>query len=158
MEDMTIRYMYEIAEILESLIGQKVIYSRAGGGNGSNLLQKYQNRDCIWSWCSYWEIYQSDKLIADPNDDITAVTGTVAVAAMMMEGKCLEGCCIDEEDLTLELHFEDDIVYVICPEKSEDEDMSNWEITSKHLNVVYEVQHDLRILKRPFFGPDEAAQ
>ena len=156
MEDITIRYMYEIAEILESLIGQKVIYSRAGGGNGSILLQKFQNEDRIWSWCSYWEISQRGKLIADANDDIAAVTGTVAVGAMMMEGKCLEEYYLDE-DLTLGLKFEDDICYFIYPEK-EDEDISNWEINSERQNVAYEVKNDLKILKRPFFGPGEAAQ
>ena len=153
MGDKTIRYMYEIAEILESLIGQKVIYSRGGGGNGSILLQEYQNEYCIWSWCSYWEISQGDKLIADANDDITAVTGTVAAGAMMMEGKCLEGYYLGK-DLTLGLKFEDDICYFIYPEK-EDEDISNWEINAKGLNVIYKVTKDLEIIKTPYYSSDQ---
>lgn len=149
-------YLEEIAEILDSLIGQKAIYSQAGGGNGSNLLQEYQNGDCIWSWCSYWEISQGDKLIANADDDITALVGTVAVGAKMMEEKRLEGYYLGE-DLTLGLKFEDDICYFIYPEKEEDEDASNWEITSKHLNVVYEVQHDLEIIKSPYYSSDPKA-
>ena len=115
------------------------------------MLQEYQKGDCIWSWCSYWEIYQGDKLIADANDDITAVTGTVAVAAMMMEGKCLEGCCIDDEDLSMELYFEDDIVYVIWPEKRDDEYLSNWVVCSERLNVSYKMKNDLEIIQTIYY-------
>ena len=64
----------EVVEILKSILGKVVIYSRSGGGNISILLQKYENNVSIWSYY-YWEISQREKLIATSEDDTTAITG-----------------------------------------------------------------------------------
>lgn len=144
-------YLGEISKILDSLIGQKAIYSQSGGGNGSILLQEFQNGVCIWSWCSYWEIRKYATLIACAEDDITPLVGVVATGAKMMEGKALLGYEIDE-DLNLALYFDDYIDYIIFPVK--ETDITNWKINSKELNVAYELTGDLEIVKSPYYSSD----
>ena len=58
---------------LEELVGQKVIYSSAGGGMGPILLITVENDNSIWTWC-YWEIWREDELLGMVNDDDTPNT------------------------------------------------------------------------------------
>lgn len=151
------KHKNEIIEILKSLIGQKVIYSRAGGGAGSILRQEYQNGVCIWSWSSYWEIIQRAVLIACSDDeDVRPHVGVIATGAKIMESKRLLGFDIDDT-LTLALFFEDDIDYIIFPQKYKSMELDNWEITAKKLNVVYELNNNLEIIKRSYRSDDNCS-
>lgn len=137
----------EVVEILKTLLGKKVIYSRAGGGNGSILLQSYQNDIHIWAY-SYWEVSRQEKLIATAYDDITPISGTVAVGAKIMEGKYLLGFSLFS-DLSIWLFFEDDIDYVIFPQDIE-ENFLSWEIDVKAKGVVYELNENLKLIVKPY--------
>ena len=73
-----------IESIIQDIKGQIVTYSRAGGGAGGILLITFANDNSIWIW-TYWEIWKNGTLLACVNDDITAITGTVAKAALALE-------------------------------------------------------------------------
>lgn len=145
----------QIVETLKSLIGQKVIYSRAGGGAGSILRQEYQDGVCIWSWSSYWEIKQREVMIACADDeDVRPTVGVIAVGAKMMESKRLLGFDIDDA-LSLALFFEDDIDYIIYPLKYDDIYLNNWQITVKKHNIVYCLNNDLKLMTEPYYSSDK---
>lgn len=145
----------EIIEVLKSTLGQKVIYSKAGGGAGSILLQKFDNKVSIWS-SYYWTIYQHNEQIATADDDITPNTGPVAMGAKQMLGKHLLGFTL-WPDLIIDLYYEDDIEYTIYPNDfimfpDEDEDYDNlgWEIWDEPQNRCYELDGNLDLLVSPY--------
>ncbi len=140
----------EVVEILKSILGKVVIYSRSGGGNISILLQKYENNVSIWSYY-YWEISQREKLIATSEDDTTAITGSVALGAKAMEGKRLLGFQL-WPDLTLCLYFEDDIDYVIFPQEP-GENFASWSICEPEDDAVYELDENNKLIKRSYWFP-----
>lgn len=137
----------EVIAVLKSLLGKVVKNSRSGGGNVSILLQIYENDVSIWSYY-YWEISQRERLIATSEDDTTAITGPVAVAAKMMEGKRLLGFQL-WWNLTLCLFFEDDIDYVIFPQESENK-YDSWEICEPADDAVYELNKNNKLIKRSY--------
>lgn len=141
-------YKSEVTEVLKTLLGKKVIHSRAGGGAGSILLQRYQNGIQIWAW-SYWEISQRETLIATADDDITSIIGIVATGARTMEGKRLLGFQL-WPDLTICLYFEDDIDYIIFP--AMEKDFLSWEIKDKSNDAVYELNENRKLIKRPYWS------
>lgn len=149
MENKGHNYKTELVEVLKSLLGEVVTYSRSGGGNCSILLQIYKNDVSIWAY-SYWEISQREKLLATSEDDITPITGAVAVGARTMEGKRLLGFQL-WPDFTICLYFEDDIDYVIFTQTPED-DFDSWEVYAGE-NSIYEYNANNKLIKRSDYTP-----
>lgn len=87
--------MKNLENDINLLLGQKVTYSRTGGGAGSILLIKFENDCALWAW-RYWEIIKGNQLIACSEDDDTPITGVMAVAARQLEGTVLEYLYMDD--------------------------------------------------------------
>ena len=86
----------DITDALLTTLGTTVEYSRCGGGAGSWLLLKTDNRVSINGW-GCWEIWRYDEILATSEDDDTAIVGKMAQAAIRIEGKKTLGFTIDEQ-------------------------------------------------------------
>ena len=138
----------EIEENLQKLEDSNIIYSRAGGGAGSILLIKAENKNAIWIWC-YWEILHDGEILATADDDTTAVVGKVAVAARQLEGKKIKRIELTPPYYDLHIYLDDNYDLIInCESQPEDEDypLNNWELMMND-NTTYCVTCDFSIIK-----------
>ncbi len=132
---MNSRIIENIRSELVNLLGKTAVYSRSGGGASSILLLNFDVDVSIWGW-NYWEISRYDKLLATSEDDCTAVTGPVAVAARSIEGKRLEGFSIFS-DLSLGLYFEDNIDLQIFTRDEKIGELTSWELWLFQKEIAY---------------------
>lgn len=128
---------------LEELVGQKVIYSSAGGGMGPILLITVENDNSIWTWC-YWEIWREDELLGTVNDDDTPNTGKMAVATHQLLGKEVQYVRMDEER-NLEVLFEDGLQLYLYVYDENDPMEERWEYWIPRLNKAYVVMSNKEI-------------
>lgn len=129
-----------------------VTYSRAGGGAGSILLIATNTNISLWVWC-YWEIKKSGTILANADDETTAIVGKIAVAAKQLEGKRI--CKVQLGPLNYDLHIflEDDYELVInCESQPEGEgnSLNNWELSFEDLDITYIVTCDFTIRQDSF--------
>lgn len=137
---------------LEELVGQKVIYSSAGGF-GSILLLKVENDNSIWTW-GYWEIWREDELLGTENDDNTPNTGKMAVATHQLLGKKVQYVRMDEER-NLEVLFEDGLqLYVYVEEEEEIEE--SWKYRIPRLDKIYVVMSNKEIKIGKYYEYNES--
>ena len=149
-------------ELLKELVGKKVVYSATGGGVGSIILlivdnKKYGNN--IWTWC-YWEIYRGDELLATADDDMTPITGKMAVAAHALEGETVKEVYLDSE-YNLMVLFSNDLQLYLYRDAYEidenDEDYEeSWEYRIPHLDIVYLVMRNKEIRKRKYYRSEKS--
>lgn len=114
-------------------------YSRSGGGAGSILLIEADTNISLWIWC-YWEIKKSGVILANADDDTTAVVGKIAVAAKQLEGKRIIKTEMDISCYHLHITFEEDYeLLVFCESQPPEEPypLNNWELSIKNLNITY---------------------
>lgn len=125
---------------LDRIKGQRVVYSRSGGGAGSILLINFINEDALWFW-RYWEVIHNDVVIGCSNDDITPVIGKVAVAALQLEERKVLDVIL-YEDLSLRIFFDNHyelIIVTTIETRPEFIDLVNWEYCSPELDVCYTI-------------------
>lgn len=118
-----------------------ITYSRAGGGAGSILLITTNADISLWIWC-YWEIKESGTILANADDDATAIVGKVAIAARQLEGKKINKVELDPIYYDLHISLEGDYELIInCESQPEGEDypLNNWELSVEDLDVTYVV-------------------
>ena len=142
-------------EELEELVGQKVIYSSAGG-LGSILLLTVENDNSIWTW-GYWEIWREDELLGTAYDDNTPNTGKMAVATHQLLGKEVQYVRMDEAR-NLEVLFEDGLqLYVYVEEEGiEDPIEERWEYWIPRLDKVYVVMINKEIKIGKYYEYNES--
>lgn len=138
-----------LIELLCSIIGAKVKYSRCGGSVSSIILQYYYDDplDCeLWIWC-YWDIEKYDRVIACSEDDDTPVVGVMATASRGLEEKSVIGFTL-YENYVLGLYFSDSSELWICPVEYDEEfkDLNNWELLShvRHYKYKLDSHHQLQ--------------
>ena len=142
-------------ELLDSCLKLKngiITYSRAGGGAGSILLIATNTNISLWIWC-YWEIKKAGTILANADDDTTAIAGKIAIAARQLEGKRIKKVELDSSCFDLHIFFEEDYELVInCESQPEGEDypLNNWELSLEDLNITYIVTCDFKIRKDTF--------
>ena len=142
-------------ELLDSCLKLKngiITYSRAGGGAGSILLIATNTNISLWIWC-YWEIKKAGTILANADDDTTAMVGKIAVASRQLEGKRISKVELAPLYYDLHIFLEDDYELVInCESQPEGEDypLNNWELSLEDLNITYIVTCDFKIRKDTF--------
>lgn len=139
--------MNNLKNDINLLLGQKVKYSRTGGGASSILLIIFEDESTIWAW-RYWEISKGDQLIACSEDDDTPVTGVMAVAARQLEGTILEDLYLDDTTYKLGMLFNNGHELWLYPELEECEefkDVVNWEYQIPTKNLCYVLTSQMKI-------------
>lgn len=142
-------------ELLESCLKLKngiVTYSRAGGGAGSILLIATNTNISLWIWC-YWEIKKAGTILANADDDTTAIAGKIAVAARQLEGKKIKKVELDSSCFDLHVFLEDDYELAInCESQPEGEEhpLNNWELSIEDLDITYLVTCDFEMMQDTF--------
>ncbi len=125
---------------LERIVGHHVLYSVSGGGCGSILLIRFNNKDALWAF-RYWEVIHNDRVLGCSNDDITPVIGVVAVAAIQLEGRKVIDVIL-YEDLNLRIIFDNHyelIIVTTIETRPEFIDLENWEYCSPELDLCYTI-------------------
>lgn len=142
-------------ELLESCLKLEngiVTYSRAGGGAGSILLIATNTNISLWIWC-YWEIKKNGMMLANADDDTTAIVGKIAVVARQLEGKKIKKVELDSSCFDLHVFLEDDYELAIhCESQPEGEEhpLNNWELSIEDLDITYLVTCDFEIMQDTF--------
>jgi len=129
---------------LQELIGQRVDYSRCGGGATSILLLETNNKNCIWGW-GYWEIYKDGTLLSTSEDDETPITGKMAVAAHQLEGSIIKDVTLDEDTLDLCILFDNNCRWNILTIYNEQTSLDNWEFGISDENLFFKITSHLNI-------------
>ena len=130
---------------LQELIGQRVDYSRCGGGATSVLLlETNNNKNCIWGW-GYWEIYKDGILMSTSEDDDTPITGKMVVAAHQLEGSIIKDVTLDEDTLDLSILFDNNCRWDILTIYNEQTSLDNWEFGISDENLFFKITSHLNI-------------
>ena len=129
---------------LQELIGQRVDYSRCGGGATSILLLETNNKNCIWGW-GYWEIYKDGTLLSTSEDDETPITGKMAVAAHQLEGSIIKDVTLDEDTLDLCILFDNNCRWNILTIYNEQTSKDNWDFCIPNKNLCLKITSHLNI-------------
>lgn len=132
---------------------KRVTYSRTGGGASSILLIKFENDCALWAW-RYWEISKGDDLIACSEDDATAITGVMAMAAHQLEGTVLKNLYLNETTYQLGMLFDNGFELWFYPELEECEDFKNvinWEYQIPTKNLCYVLTSQLKIKTENYY-------
>lgn len=138
--------------LLHELVGKKVIYSKTGGGAGAILLVIVNNNNAIWTLC-YWEIYKGENLLATANDDVTPITGKMAVAAHALLGETVEEVYIDDE-YNLMVFFSNDLELYLYRDAYENDECDideSWEYQIPHLDKTYVIMRNKKMREEKYY-------
>ena len=144
-----------LQEDIMELCGEEVTYSRAGGGANSILLIKFSNDDALWIW-RYWEIFDNDKLLATSEDDITAITGPVAIAARRLEHLIVEDVYL--ESCNVMLTFSDGCVLKVFCMYDAELDLEHWEYWMPAQDKSYTISAKLEVIEGKYYEEEESAR
>lgn len=139
--------MNDLINYLKELNNQKVLYSSAGGGNGSILLIQFENNSALWAW-RYWEITYNDKLITNAEDDDTPIIGKMAVGANQLVNARVTNIILINENYNLGILFDNNYELWLYTEMEEEEiykSICNWEYHVPQHDICYVVTSQLTI-------------
>lgn len=138
----------DFVELMKSLLGEVVSYSRCGGCVGSLLLIIFPEKSGIWAW-RYWELSHMDELLASSTDQWDPETDRrMSDMTQRLEGKRLLGFSFSD-GYDLVLLFEGDIELTIF---SDDEGMlpetqlRHWEVSDDKHDITFECTKDREII------------
>ena len=138
----------DFESIIQDINEQTVTYSRAGGGAGGILLITFANDNSIWIW-TYWEIWKNGVLIASVNDDITAITGTVAKAALALEGQTVLKVYLENSNLMIS--FSKNYTLKVFCEYNSESDVANWEYWIPSKDKSFTITSKMEIEEGTYF-------
>ena len=138
-----------INNALQKLQGNRINYSRAGGGAGSILLIETEGNNSIWIWC-YWEILHFGSIIATADDETTANIGKVAIAAKQLEGRIINRIELNTHTYDLHLYIDSEYELIVNNEAQPDDEhypLNNWELIVSEVKKRYFVTCDLTVIQ-----------
>ena len=112
------------------------------------MLITFANDNSIWIW-TYWEIWKNGVLLASVNDDITAITGTVAKAALALEDQTVLEVYLENSNLMLS--FSKDYTLKVFCEYNSESDVANWEYWIPSKDKSFTITSKLEIEEGTYF-------